>query len=136
MTTQTFTHPDLTKFDAFSLNLEARRARDRYMSQLIANAVKGAVAMVRTWYDRRRTVAELKGLDSRTLADIGLDRTALGNGVIRRVEDNQTNAILAGAVAQPLAGAGLMAVRSVEAHLAPAVTPKAEPANSDTRHAA
>ncbi|NQW12550.1 MAG: DUF1127 domain-containing protein [Alphaproteobacteria bacterium] len=135
MITKTFTHPQPASVDTVALALQARRERDRYVGQLLGHAFTRTYDVARRWLAHRRTIAELKQLDARILADIGLDRAALGNGAIRRQQDDRVQALMHGSTLRPVAEISQLAARSVEPHLAPA-TSAVMPANSDTRHAA
>lgn len=62
---------------------EARRARARYMNEVLAKAWQGLglgtlICAARRALARRRTLAELNALDSRQLRDIGMERTDIG----------------------------------------------------------
>lgn len=47
----------------------------------VAGTPSGPVAALRTWRTKRRARRELLALDDRLLADIGLDRAAIGSVV-------------------------------------------------------
>ena len=62
---------------------EARRARARYMNEVLAKAWQALglgtlICAARRALARRRTLAELNALDSRQLRDIGMERADIG----------------------------------------------------------
>lgn len=119
-----------TPYDAMALAISARRNRDAYVASLLSGAARGLSARLGGWLRRRRAFAELSQLDSRMLADIGLDRSAFAAGIIRRVDEDRAQA----AALRTLAPVARPATRhAAEPHLAPAVTPAAA---NDSRRAA
>lgn len=56
---------------------EARRARDAALAARILAAFRGLRAMMTALRQRRETVAELRALSDRELADIGLSRSGI-----------------------------------------------------------
>lgn len=76
--------------DSTDLYLNARRARDAFVAAQIARGFK---AVYRTLLQpivnhlaARRVIAEVRSLDAHMLADIGIDRSALASGTLRRRE--------------------------------------------------
>jgi len=94
--------------DPMTLAIQARAARDEYVGRLIVSGVRSlysrvlrpVVAAVTGPLARRRTIAEIRELDSHMLADIGVDATALATGVLRRRADD-INSGLGGPVIWP-----------------------------------
>lgn len=116
--------------DTLALALAARRARDAYVTVLLARAARRMFAGLGAWLRKRRSMAELAQLDPRLMADIGLDRGAFAAGVIRRIDADRAQVMATATlapVARPTARGG------AEPHLAPAVTPAAA---NDSRWAA
>ena len=132
MTTKTHAAPDHNSapVDAMMLALAARRQRDAYVAGILARGVRSLAAGIGGWFRRQRTFAQLNQLDPRMMADIGLDRAAFAAGLIRRIEDNRTQAFATetlALVARP------MTRNAAEPHLAPA---HARTAANDSRRAA
>lgn len=80
--------------DTTELYLNARRARDAFVGQQIARGFKAVYRIllqpVATYFAERRVISEVRSLDAHMLADIGIDRSALASGMLRRrdlVED-------------------------------------------------
>lgn len=114
--------------DALALEQSARRTRDAYVAALLSSGARALVRGAGAWLRRRRAMAELSQLDSRLMADIGLDRAAFAAGVIRRVDEDRAQAF---ATLPPIARP--VTRHAAEPHLAPAVTPAAA---NDSRRAA
>ncbi len=132
MTTQIHAAPakNSAPIDAMMLALAARRQRDDYVAGILARGVHSIAAGIGDWFRRQRTFAQLSQLDPRLMADIGLDRAAFTAGLIRRIEDNRTQAFATetlASVARP------MTRNAAEPHLAPANAPAAA---NDSRRAA
>lgn len=132
MTTNTFaagaapTQP----VDTLTLALAARRSRDAYVANALANGVKSLAGALTGWMRRRRAFAELEQLDSRLMADIGLDRAAFAAGVIRRIDADRAQAFATSTLA-PVTHP--VTRHAAEPHLAPAIAPAAA---NDSRRAA
>ena len=124
---------DTFSIDPMALALAARRNRDAYIADMLSRGTQALTARLGGWLRRRRTFAELQQLDSRLMADIGLDRAAFAAGIIRRMNDDRTQAIV-GQTFAPVASP--MPRHAAEAHLATAVTPAAANTTIDSRRAA
>lgn len=76
--------------DTTDLYLNARRARDAFVGAQISrgfNAVyRTFLKPMATYFAKRRVIAEVRSLDAHMLADIGIDRSALASGMLRRRE--------------------------------------------------
>lgn len=133
MTNTSFTADadDTSRIDALALEQAARRSRDAYVGALLSRGARSLTAAAAEWLRRRRTFAELSQLDQRLMADIGLDRAAFAAGMIRRIDDDRTQAFATATLAPVVRP---VARHAAEPHLAPAVTPAA--ANTDSRRAA
>lgn len=126
--TKTFFAADAAPVDVLALEQAARRTRDAYVATLLSGAAVAVARRAGEWLRRRRAMAELSQLDTRLMADIGLDRAAFAAGVIRRVDEDRAQALAQVApIARPVAR------HAAEPHLAPAVTPAAA---NDSRRAA
>ena len=116
-----------------ALALAARRNRDAYVAAALVRGVRSLTVRLGAWLNRRRAFAELEQLDSRLMADIGLDRAAFAAGLIRRMDDDRTQAL----VGQTVPSVAPMTRHSAEAHLAPTVSPAtAANTTTDSRRAA
>lgn len=124
---------DTFSIDPMALALAARRNRDAYIADVLSRGVRALTARASGWLRRRRTFAELEQLDSRLMADIGLDRAAFAAGIVRRMNDDRTQAI----VGQTFGSVAAPTVRhAADAHLASPVTPAAANTTTDSRRAA
>ncbi|MCR9175934.1 MAG: DUF1127 domain-containing protein [Alphaproteobacteria bacterium] len=76
--------------DTTDLYLTARRARDAFVAAQIARGFKAVYRTVLqpvfSHLATRRVIAEVRSLDAHILADIGIDRSALASGTLRRRE--------------------------------------------------
>lgn len=76
--------------DSTDLYLNARRARDAFVAAQIARGFKAAyrtlLQPIVNHLAARRVIAEVRSLDAHMLADIGIDRSALASGTLRRRE--------------------------------------------------
>jgi uncharacterized protein YjiS (DUF1127 family) len=76
--------------DSTDLYLNARRARDAFVAAQIARGFKAAyrtlLQPIVNHFAARRVIAEVRSLDAHMLADIGIDRSALASGTLRRRE--------------------------------------------------
>lgn len=132
MTADTFTAGKAKRHatDPLTLALAARRERDAFVAASLSRGARRLFAGINSWLRRRRALAELSQLDTRMMADIGLDRAAFAAGVIRRIEIDRANAM----ATTSLSPVSHPVVRhAAEPHLAPAVTPAAA---NDSRRAA
>lgn len=136
MSAQTSSHFQSATVDVYDAVVQARRERDRYIVQLLGRTFGRAYGAARRWLAHRRTIAQLKQLDARTLADIGLSGAALGNGFIQRQQDDRVQSVMHGSTLRPVAEVSQLAALSAEPSQAPAIVLAAIPANNDTRHAA
>lgn len=113
---------DTYSIDPVALALAARRNRDAYVAAALVRGARSLTVRIGAWLNRRRAFAELEQLDSRLMADIGLDRSAFAAGLIRRIDDDRTQAM----TGQAMAPAAPAVIRhAAEAHLAPATVPAA-----------
>ena len=124
---------DTYSIDPVALALAARRNRDAYVAAALVRGVRSLTVRLGAWLNRRRAFAELEQLDSRLMADIGLDRAAFAAGLIRRMDDDRTQAL----VGQTVPSVAPMTRHSAEAHLAPSTAPAtAANTTTDSRRAA